>query len=109
MLLPDDPRGRTNPFVDLSSKYRWGLVENSGRTTVWNNGTRTNPQTVLFNESHFSNGLRPDAIDVMLQNLGTEEPLPGRDALAILLTRNKDWPSSRRARNCMMRLKHFLV
>ncbi len=31
---------------------------------------------------------------MLLQHLGTEEPLPGRDALAVLLTRNHDWPSA---------------
>src|SRR5262249_24871224 len=64
VLLPDHPRGRSNPFVDLRSGYRWGKVADSGRSTVWNNGTRNNPQTVLFNQDHFGNGLRPDAIDV---------------------------------------------
>jgi hypothetical protein len=102
VLLPDHPNGRNNPFVDLSSKYRWTLVKGSGRATVWNNGTRTHPQTVLFNQEpvgnegrgHFANGLRPDAVDVLLQHLGADdEPLPGRDALAVLLTRNHNWPS----------------
>jgi hypothetical protein len=93
VLVPAHPRGRSNPFVDLGSDYRWGQVENSGRKTVWNTGTRNGAQTGLFNQGHFSNGLRPDAIDVMLQHLGTEEPLPGQDALSVLLTRNHDWPS----------------
>jgi hypothetical protein len=93
VLVPDHPRGRSNPFVDLRSDYRWGQVENSGRKTVWNTGTRNGAQTVLFNKNHFSHGLRPVAIDVMLQNLGSEEPLPGRDALAVLLTRDHNWPS----------------
>ncbi len=93
VLVPDHPLGRSNPFVDLRSDYRWGQVANSGRKTVWNTGTRAGAQTVLFNQNHFSHGLRPVAIDVMLQNLGTQEPLPGRDALAVLLTRDRDWPS----------------
>lgn len=93
VLVPDNPRGRSNPFVDLRSDYRWGQVERTGRKTVWNTGTRTGAQTVLFNDNHFKNGLRPSAIDVLLQNLGTQEPLPGRDALSVLLTRNRDWPS----------------
>lgn len=93
VLLPLHARGRSNPFVDLDSDYRWGQVENSGRKTVWNTGTRTGAQTVLFNQGHFSNGLRPDAIDVMLQHLGNQEPQPGRDALAVLLTRNHEWQS----------------
>jgi hypothetical protein len=94
VLVPDHPHGRSNPFVALGSDYRWGQVENSGRKTVWNTGTRRGAQTVLFNQAHFSNGLRPDAIDVMLQHLGTDEPLPGRDALAVLLTRNHDWSAA---------------
>jgi hypothetical protein len=91
VLVPDNPRGRSNPFVDLDSGYRWLKVEDSGRATVWNTGTRNGAQTVLFNQGHFQNGLSPDAIDVLLQNLGDEEPLPARDALAVLLTRDLEW------------------
>jgi hypothetical protein len=95
VLLPDHELGRSNPFVDLRSGYRWTQVRNSGRTTVWNTGTRTSGvQRVLFDQDHFSKGLRPNAIAVMLQNLGANEPLPGRDALAVFLTRGRDWPSS---------------
>lgn len=93
VLVPGHPRGRSNPFVDLNSDYRWGQVENSGRMTVWNTGTRAGAQTALFADGHFRNGLRPDAVDVLLEHLGTEEPLPGRDALAVLLTRDHDWPA----------------
>lgn len=94
VLLPNHELGRINPFVDLESGYRWTQVQNSGRTTVWNNGTRNGAQTVLFNGNHFGNGLRADAIDVMLQHLGSEEPLPPQDALAVFLTKNKDWDAS---------------
>lgn len=45
---------------------------------------------MLFVENHFSNGLRNNATDILLQNLGAEEPLPARDALAVLLTRDHD-------------------
>lgn len=91
VLVPTNPQGRANPFVDLGSGYRWGQVEASGRKTVWNTGTRNGAQRVLFNQDHFSNGLLPNAVDVLLQHLGTEEPLPARDALAVLLTRDQDW------------------
>lgn len=91
VLLPDHPRGRSNPFVDLASDYRWQQVESSGRKTVWNTGTRNGAQRVLFNQNHFSGGLRSDAIEVLLEHLGDEEPLPARDALAVLLTRNHEW------------------
>lgn len=97
VLLPKHPRGRSNPFVDLESEYRWGQVEASGRKTVWNTGTRNGQQRVLFNQDHFKHGLRPDAIAILLTHLGTEEPLPAREALAVLLTRDHDWgaePSS---------------
>jgi energy-coupling factor transporter ATP-binding protein EcfA2 len=94
VLLPEHGRGRINPFVDLKSDYRWTQVENSGRKTVWNTGTRTGAQTVLFNEGHFSNGLRADAVDILLAHLGTDEPLPARDALSVLITRTRDWPST---------------
>lgn len=93
VLLPAHPRGRSNPFVDLASEYRWLQVEHSGRKTVWNTGTRNGAQTVLFDGLHFKNGLLPNAIDVLLERLGGAEPLPGRDALAVLLTRDHDWPA----------------
>lgn len=91
VLLPNNAHGRSNPFVDLGSDYRWGQVEASGRKTVWNTGTRNGAQRVLFDQDHFSNGLLPNAIDVLLQHLGTEEPLPARDGLAVLLTRSQEW------------------
>lgn len=99
-LAPDHDKGRSNPFVDLNSPYRWQLIKKSGQSTIWNNGTRGNPQTPLFNEAplrsgkverHWYGGLRADAIDVLLDGLGTDEPLPARDALAVLLTRDHDW------------------
>lgn len=102
VLIPDHEHGRINPFVDLGSGYRWGQVEDSGRKTAWNTGTRSGQQTTLFNEAsqpdgsmkrHFNGGLRPDAIDVMLGRLGTDEPLAARDALAVFLTRDHDWPT----------------
>jgi hypothetical protein len=91
ILLADHVRGRSNPFVDLDSEYRWGQVKDSGRKTAWNTGTRNGAQTILFNEEHFKNGLKSDAIDILLQQLGGEEPLPGGDALAVFLTRDNDW------------------
>lgn len=98
VLLPNHAHGRSNPFVDLASRYRWGQVEGSGRKTVWNTGTRNGAQTALFdrdakNQHHFSAGLLGSATGVLLQNLGTTEPLPARDALAVFLTRGHDWPS----------------
>lgn len=93
VLLPNNPKGRVNPFLRPTSKVRWLKVAHTGRSTVWNTGTRTGSQRVLFNDEHFENGLADDAIDVLLANLGTEEPLPARDALAVLLTRDHDWPS----------------
>ncbi|MBX3098594.1 MAG: ATP-binding protein [Salinibacterium sp.] len=92
-LIPDNPRGRINPFIDLSSKMRWLVTANSGRKTVWNTGTRDGTQNGLFTNSHWENGLRADAIDVLLAQLGSDEPLPARDALAVLVTRDQDWSS----------------
>lgn len=91
VMLPNNPRGRSNPFVDLSSEYRWGQVEASGRKTVWNTGTRNGAQRILFEQDHFSNGLRSNAISILLEQLGTKEPLPARDALAVFITRNHQW------------------
>lgn len=92
-LIPNNARGRINPFINLTSKMRWLQVRDSGRKTVWNNATRGNPQAPLFINDHIENGLRSTAIDVLLESLGTEEPLPARDALAVLLTRERDWPA----------------
>lgn len=91
VLVPNHPRGRSNPFVNLESGYRWGKVEDAGRSTAWNTGTRQGAQRVLFTDDHFSNGLRADAIDRLLHALGDEEPLPARDALAVFLTRDHNW------------------
>jgi hypothetical protein len=92
VVAPDHPQGRSNPFVDLGSSYRWTKVQDTGRSTVWNTGTRNQAQRVLFTAGHFQNGLLPDAIDVLLTNLrASDEPLPSRDALAVLLTRNYEW------------------
>lgn len=92
VLCPDHPNGRIAPFVGLDSAGRWLKVANSGRSTVWNTGTRSQKQRVLFVGEHFGNGLLPDAVTVLLQNLH-DAPLPHRDALAVLLTRDHDWPS----------------
>jgi energy-coupling factor transporter ATP-binding protein EcfA2 len=91
VLLPDHPDGRVHPFVSLDSAYRWGRVKEAGRNTVWNNATRGHPQAPLFVGNHFENGLLPNAIDVLLDALGTDEPLPGRDALSVLITRDHQW------------------
>lgn len=103
VLIPDHPNGRSNPFVDLRSANRWLKVADSGRSTVWNNGTRKGDQTVLFNPSsnnegrgHFSEGLLANAADLVVQHLngdGTDDPLPGRDALAAFIARDHDWES----------------
>jgi len=92
VLVPDHRTGRVSPFVDLGSANRWLKVANSGRSTVWNTGT-TGKQTVLFTGDHFSNVLKPDAREIVLDALGSDDPLPHRDALAVLLTRDVDWPA----------------
>lgn len=108
VLAPDHPNGRINPFIDLGSTVRWLKVTDSGRSTVWNNGTRTGDQTAIFSPSgvnagrgHFSQGLLPNAASLLvnqLNNDATDDPLPARDALAVLVTRNHDWGSVEPAR-----------
>ncbi len=91
VLLPDNrEHGRINPFVGPGTASRWLKITDSGRSTVWNTGTRKGTQRVLFTEEHFKHGLREDAIDVLLEGIG-DAPLPGRDALAVFLTRNYSW------------------
>ncbi|MEU6481178.1 AAA family ATPase [Streptomyces sp. NPDC047017] len=92
VLLPDNrEHGRINPFVRSSASGRWLKITDSGRSTVWNTGTRQGTQRVLFNQEHFKHGLRPDAIDVLLEGIGDDAPLPRRDALALFLTREHLW------------------
>jgi MoxR-like ATPase len=91
-LLPTHSTGSINPFVAIGKAARWKVVVDAGRKTVWNNGTRNNPQRVLFNDDHFKNGLRPDAVDILLSHLhDTEAVTPARDALAVFLTRDREW------------------
>ncbi|MFD4172562.1 AAA family ATPase [Streptomyces anulatus] len=92
VLLPDNQEhGRINPFVRSGTLSRWLKIANSGRSTVWNTGTRNGKQTVLFNQGHFEHGLRSDAITVLLEGIGEDAPLPRRDALAVFLTRGHLW------------------
>lgn len=90
VLLPEDTEhGRINPFVRSDGSKRWLKIRDSGRSTVWNTGTRQK-QTALFNQRHFGSGLRMDAIDVLLKELRGAS-LPARDALAVFLTRDEVW------------------
>ena len=90
VLLPDhEHNGRINPF--FPSDTRWMSVDRSGRKTVWNTATRNGKQTVLFDRGHMENGLRDDAIDVLLANLTDADHLPSRIALAVFLTRDTEW------------------
>ncbi|WP_314174744.1 AAA family ATPase [Streptomyces winkii] len=90
VLLPDDQtHGRINPFIRPGAAGRWLKINDSGRSTVWNTGTRSGTQTVLFDQNHFKYGLRDDAIDILLEGIGDAQ-LPGRDALAVFLTRRLD-------------------
>lgn len=95
VLVPNVANGRVNPFISLKSKVRWLKNSGSGRMTVWNTSTRGNAQSVLFNDGHIGNGLRDDALDVLLAELrddASDAPLPARDAVATLLVRDVEWP-----------------
>ena len=91
-VLPTNPLGSINPFLDRSKARRWKVLFDAGRMTIWNNGTRSHPQSVLFKEAHIRNGLRDDAIDVLLAHLADVNTAPpARAALAVFLTRDKSW------------------
>lgn len=93
VLLPNNERhGRINPFITFDSANKWLKISESGRSTVWNTATRRGTQRVLFVDDHFQYGLRDDAIDTLLTELG-DSALPARDALSILLTRELGWSS----------------
>ncbi|WP_125130732.1 ATP-binding protein [Microbacterium sp. 10M-3C3] len=97
-LVPNVRTGTLNPFINLNSTQRWLKNEQAGRSTVWNKATRGYTQTLLFNDDgaggdrHIGNGIRADAIDVLLdqyQALGVTGP--AGPALAVLLTRDVEW------------------
>lgn len=98
VLVPSVKNGTINPFINLQSTRRWSSNNEPGRSTVWNKTTRGYKQTLLFNdagagtERHIQNGIRPDALDVLLgqfQDLSVTPP--PREALAVLITRDADW------------------
>lgn len=100
VLIPSTRNGTVNPFINLQSSRRWSSNNEPGRSTVWNKTTRGYKQKLLFNdagpgtERHIQNGIRTDALDVLLgqfQDLDVE--LPASDALAVLISRDTDWPS----------------
>jgi len=99
-LVPSVRTGTLNPFVNLESANRWLRNEQVGRSTVWNKATRGYAQTLLFNDDgsganrHISNGIRSDAIDVLLSKFEELDVAgPAGEALAVLICRDWDWPS----------------
>ncbi|MBF7737457.1 AAA family ATPase [Rhodococcus erythropolis] len=91
VLLPDHSNGRINPFAGINADKRWGMP--GGRRSVWNTGTRM-AQREMFDSgpkgAHFEYGLRDDAVDILLKNIGIQN-LPGSDALALFVTKHRDW------------------
>ena len=94
-VLPDHPRGRVHPF-DRNSQVsapvpKWGTRESSGRKTVWNMTTRRqqNLATKLFHKGDIRQGLKPNAAEILGENLQRK---PSAQALAVLLLRDDEFP-----------------
>lgn len=99
-LIPAVRTGTLNPFINLDSTQRWLRNREAGRSTVWNKATRGYTQTLLFNDDgaggdrHIANGIRGDAIDVLLaQFRSLKITAPAGPALAVLIARHTDWIS----------------
>lgn len=97
-LIPTVRTGTVNPFINLGSAQRWLRNQEAGRSTVWNKTTRRYAQTLLFNDDgaggdrHIQNGIRPDAIDVLLAQYNDLDVTPPAGvALAVLITRDDEW------------------
>lgn len=99
-LIPAVRTGTLNPFINLDSTQRWLRNHEAGRSTVWNKATRRYTQTLLFNDAgpgtdrHIQNGIRDDAIDVLLEQYSQLDVKgPADEALAVLIARDVDWTS----------------
>lgn len=98
-LIPNVRTGTLNPFINLDSTKRWLRSHEAGRSSVWNKGSRKNyAQTLLFNDEgegsdrHIANGIRDDAIEVLLEQFGAlKMKAPAGPALAVLLCRDHEW------------------
>jgi hypothetical protein len=87
-ILPGEDMGRLRPC-----RYAWQVAERSGRKTVWNNTTRGKKlATSVFLGDDLREGLLPNAAAVAASNLAGER-LPSLDALAVLVTRDHDYPA----------------
>ncbi len=95
LVLPAHPNGRCQPFsARLAGSRPRGWIQNSddsGRSTVWNQGTRTNAKELAVND-HLKNGLVTNAADLVAAKL-TEgaDRRPSRVALLVFLLRNHDF------------------
>ena len=96
-VLPDHAKGRIHPFYrnrQLSEPVpKWRLRDSSGRKTVWNMTTRgqRNLAGQLFQQGDIRRGLQATAADVLSQALAGR---PSRQALAVLLLRNEEFPGA---------------
>lgn len=100
-VIPTARTGTLNPFINLGSTRRWLRNREAGRSSVWNKASRKNyAQTLLFNDGgaggdrHIGNGIRSDAIDVLLDQFRVLDIIgPAGPALAVLITRDAQWGS----------------
>lgn len=91
VIDPNHENGRLSAF-----RYDWRVADASGRKTVWNNTTRSRKvATSVFEDDDIRNGLRPDAAAILRRHLQDRE-LPSVQALACLVLRDHDFPSTAR-------------
>lgn len=100
---PTKRHGRLYPF-----RYDWRVAQDSGRKTVWNNTTR-GPKlaTSIFVDQDIRSGLIASAADVVANEL-SDTARPSKQALAVLLLRNHDFPAGSDWNTAIAELRNLL-
>lgn len=102
-VLPHNDMGRLR-----ACRYAWQVAERSGRKTVWNNTTRGKKlATSIFVGDDIRRGLLPNAADITQTEL-VGDRLPSLDALAVLITRDYDYPTGSTWSDAHTRLAQML-
>lgn len=102
-VLPESEMGRLRPC-----RYDWQSALNSGRKTVWNNTTRGKKlATSIFTGDDIRQGLLPNAAEITQTEL-VGDRLPSLDALAVLVTRDYNYPTGATWSDAHARLAQML-
>jgi AAA domain (dynein-related subfamily) len=123
-VLPDEPEGRLSPFRRQGERPLWQVRADSGRKTVWSAATRHGASTLFDERSDgrrdFREGLRNDALDVLLEQLPTRvvrqangertqvRARPSWQAMSALLLRSHEFEDPPEWDDLREQLKEFL-